>query len=154
MVSDGSTTIARAELVLPASTSIITESLMQCLHLLHQHRPMQTSDIGSIATRSALCTAVHSDMLPTTRHGKVMAVEALVLLKSNNWCNIDHCALQQLMKTPFITSTCLSWFQYSQKFQLDPGCWCVLPCNMSQPAFQATRFTGNVNHLENEWVLS
>ena len=85
----------------------------QCVHLRCQYCHVQISGIGSITTCSGLCRLVNVKVSPRTRHGKVMAVEAVVLLLvttnvpstsvpiDNNW---KHLSNLQLTDPDFGTS--------------------------------------------------
>ena len=100
--SDGSTTIARALLDSASSTSFVTERLAQHLHLPRQYCYTQISGIGSITTHIGSRGVVNFKVSPATRCGKVMAVEAVVLLKvttnvpstsvpfDNNWKHLSN----------------------------------------------------------------
>ena len=58
---------------------IVTECLVQHLHMLHQYCHMQIISIGGITVHLGSCGVVSFEVSATTHHGKVMAVEAVVL---------------------------------------------------------------------------
>ena len=101
MASDGSTTIASTLLDSMSSTSFVTKQLAQYLHLPHQYRRKQISNIGGITRHSGSRGVVTFKVSATTRHGKLMAVEAVALPRvtinvpftsvpfDNNWITFE-----------------------------------------------------------------
>ena len=78
---------------------------MQCLHLQRQYCRTLISSFGSITAHSSSHGVVNFKVSPTTHHGKVMAVEAVVLPKvttnvpsmsvpfNNNWKPLSNLQL-------------------------------------------------------------
>ena len=76
-MADSSTTKAKALLGLASSTTFITKSLAQCLHLRRRCHSMKVGCIGSSATQFSSHEMV--DLSIVNDHGKTIAVEMVVL---------------------------------------------------------------------------
>ena len=87
--ADGCTMKARALVDLASSTSFITETLAQCLHLRRQRHSMKVGCIGGSASQLSSCGMV--DLSLSSRHGKTLTVEVVVLTKVTN--NLPFCSV-------------------------------------------------------------
>ena len=82
--------MAMALLDLASSTTFVTERILQCLHLRHQYCHLQISSIGGLTTHSGSHEVVNFKVFPTTRHGKVIAMEAVVIPKISTDVPFKH----------------------------------------------------------------
>ena len=88
--ADSTTTKARALLDLASSTSFVTESLAQCLHLRRRHHSIKVGGIDGSTTR--LSSRGMVDLNISNHCGKTLAVEVVVLPKVTT--NLASCPVQ------------------------------------------------------------